>query len=221
MPWKIPTISTIGEWLLGSASFVLVMYKKEIQDWLKESFTRLRERFAAPSDVARIWENQTKALQNMGLDGLDTAVWVLLNEYKAQRVTVTKYEKKNGTYLATCVSQALESEMPSVLRDLQNFPVDPAIWEEVERVHHLPGRMLYVPDAQLVDIAPMRAALLNSGVWSAYYQSLPTSKGKPWAILAISWSKAHPMTDELLGHLHSSGIMCGTVLLFTERPKQD
>jgi len=220
MPFKLPTVTTLWEGILGAAGFVLVMYKKEIQDWLKESFKRLRERFASPTEVAKAWDAQIAAIQKMGLDGLDTAVWLLLTEYKAQRVTVTKYEKKDGIYLATCLSQALTTEMPSVLRDLQNFPVDSSVWEEIERIHRLPGRRYYVPDAQLVDIAAVRDALLSSGVWSAYYQSLPTSKGQPWAMLAISWSQPYPVTEDLMDHLHNSGIMCGTVLLFTEKPKR-
>jgi hypothetical protein len=219
MPFKLPTATTLWEGILGLTSFVLVMYKKEIQDWLKESFKLLRERFAGPTAVAKVRDAQIQAVQKMGLDGLDTVVWLLLNEYKAQRVTVTKYVKKDGIYLATCVSQALATGMPSVLRDLQDFPVDSSIWEEVERIHHLPGRKLYVPDAQLVDVAAMRDVLLNSGVWSAYYQSLPTSKGKPWAILAISWDKPHQMTEELLQHMQTSGIVCGTVLLIMEQVK--
>lgn len=217
MPFKLPTTSTVWESILGAAGFVLVMYKKEIQDWLKESFKSLRERFASPSEVARVRAEQIKAIQKVGLDGLDSVTWLLLNEYKASRVTVTKYVKRNGIYLATCVSEARATEMPSVIRDLQDFPVESSIWEEIERIHHLPGRKHYVPDAQLVDIAAMRDALLNSGVWSAYYQSLPNSKGQPWAVLAISWDRAHPVPDDLMQHLHASGIVCGTVLLIMEQ----
>lgn len=219
MPFKPPTLSTLGELLLTGASFVLVKYRKPIQDWLIELAVRLRERFSGSSDVAKVQQAQMQAIQKMGLDGLDTVVWLLLNEYKAQRVTVTKYAKKDGIYLATCVSQALATGMPSVLRDLQDFPVDSSVWEEIERIHHSLGRRLFVPDAQLVDVAALRDALLNTGVWSAYFQSLPTSKGKPWAMLAISWDKAHPMTDELLQHLQTSGIVCGTVLLIMEQVK--
>jgi hypothetical protein len=219
MPFRLPTIATLGEWALTGGSFVLLKYRKQIQDWFIELAVRLRERFGSSSNVAKVQQAQMKAIQKMGLDGLDTVVWLLLTEYKAQRVTVTKYVKKDAIYLATCVSQALATEMPSVLRDLQDSPVDSSIWDEIERIHHSPGRKLYVPDAQLVDVAAMRDALLNSGVWSAYYQSLPTSKGKPWAVLAISWDKPHPMTDELLQHLQTSGIVCGTVLLIMEEVK--
>lgn len=220
MPFRLPTATTLWEGILTLTGLGLLTFKKEILDGLKEAFKHLKQRFASPSTVARAWDDQIAAIQKMGLDGLDTAVWLLLTEYKAQRVTVTKYEKKDGIYSATCVSQALTTEMPSVLRDLQDFPVDSSVWEEIERIHRLPGRRLYVPDAQLVDIAAMRDALLNSGVWSAYYQSLPTSKGQPWAVLAISWNKAHPVSEEMMDHLHNSGVMCGTVLLFTEKPKR-
>lgn len=219
MPWKLPTATTLWEGILTLTGLGLLTFKKEILDGLKEGFKRLREHFASPSEVARVRAAQVEAIQKMGLDGLDTVVWLLLNEYKAQRVTVTKYAKKDGIYLATCVSQALATGMPSVLRDLQDFPVDSSVWEEIERVHHLPGRKLFVPDAQLVDVAALRAALLNTGVWSAYFQSLPTSAGKPWAMLAISWDKPHPITEELLHHLQTSGIVCGTVLLIMEKAK--
>lgn len=221
MPLKLPTTSTIWEGMLGLAGFVLVMYKKEIQDWLKGLFGQLHARFSGGSDVQKVLDAQTKEIQKLGLDGLDMAVWLLLTEYQAQRVTVTKYEKKGATYSATCLSQALGSEMPSVIRDLQDFPVEEALMAEVERIHHLPGRKHYVPDAQLVDVAPMRDALISSGVWSAYYQSLPTSKGKVSAMLAISWSRPHPVSPELMEHLHNSGIFCGTVLWLMERAKKD
>lgn len=221
MPWKLPTASTLWEGILTLTGLGLLTFKKEILDGLKEGFKRLQGWFASPSEVARVRAAQIKAIQKVGLDGLDSVVWLLLNEYKASRVTVTKYVKKNGTYLATCVSEARATEMPSVIRDLQDFPVESSLWDEIERIHHLPGRKHFVPDAQLVDVAPMRDALLNSGVWSAYYQSLPNTKGQPWAVLAISWGQPHPVPEDLLQHLHASGIVCGTVLLIMEQADQD
>lgn len=195
---------------------VWAIYKKEIQDLLKGSFNRLWVHLFHRHIARRVTETELKTILGSGLQGLKTLLLIQLSEYQADRVTVTEYEEKAGSRLATCVVEVRQAEMNSVQDSLQQTKVDPALWDELLRIHHLPTRACFVPDARLLDIAPMRDALLNSGVWSAYYQSLPNSAGQPRALLAISWHREHLLTDEQLRALRLSGIACATVLLLME-----
>jgi hypothetical protein len=197
-----------------AGAFVLVLwgiYKKEIQDHAKACFKSLYGALFQRHIARRVTETELKAILGNGLVGLETLLLLLLKEYQCDRVTVTEYEEKDGLHLATCVVEVRLAEMQSVQRALQQTPVDPSIWDEVLRIHGLPNRASYVPDARVLDNAVLRATLLDSGVWSAYYQSLPTSTGKPRATLALSWHRERILTATQLEQLRNRARGYGAV----------
>ena len=209
MPWKPPTLNTALEWAGIAVLAVWGIYKKEIQEslngWGKRCYAFVFVR-AVP---ARVSDRELDAIFGSGVRGLTTLLWLLLDEYKPDRVTVTEYAGTNGSYTATCVAEVRRGEMQSVL-DMQGLPLAPDTWAEIQRIHAGADRTRYVPDAHLLDVAPLRTVLLNTGVWSAYYQSL-SSTPQPQAMLSLSWHQARELSAAELSDLHHSGIACATV----------
>jgi hypothetical protein len=199
--------------LSGFALAALGKYHKEIQDFLIELGKRWWGFWLHRHDGRRVSDSELQTILDSGLVGLETLLYYLLREYKADRVTVTEFEEKDGSRWATCVVEVRQAEMQSVERQVQQMKVTPELWDEMVRIHNRPDRSLFVLDARAVDVAAMRAALLESGVWSAYYQSLPTSQGKPRAMLALSWHLEHLPTEVELRQLKFSGVACAAVLL--------
>jgi hypothetical protein len=189
------------------------MYKQELQDGFKVCCKRLYAHFFQRHIARRVTEAELKSILGSGLVGLETLLLLLLKEYAADRVTVMEYSEKDGSHWATCVVEVRQAEMQSVQGAWQLRELPPGLWEEVCRINSLPGRKRYVQDARIEDVAPLRAALLASGVWSAYYQSMPTPTGQPSAMLSLSWHTEHLLTDAQLTALHLSGSACATVLL--------
>jgi len=196
------------------------IFKKEIMEWGGTTSKRLWAYCFSRGIVRKLTQKELDLIIKSNLGRVNTLLLVLAKEFTADRVTVTRYDRKDGQLLATCLVQVREAEMQSVEELLQNSPVDPAMRAELERWHHLPGRNYFVPDARLVDIVPMRDALLSSGVRSAYYHSFPNSKGEQWAILAVSWHKDHLLSEKDLHLLYYSGLACAAVFSSTESMNQ-
>ncbi|TPG66054.1 hypothetical protein [Hymenobacter nivis] len=210
---------TPPEWIGGAVLVVWGIYKKEIQEKLNacgkyllarlQGFGTSLVRLVTPPPVERISDKEWDELLAADLEELETLLSVLLGEYKADRVTVTEYSESAGGHLATCAVEARNSAMPSVL-GMQLMPLTPEAWEMIEEIHRRPGRYRYVPDVHTLEHAPLRAVLLNSGVWSAYYQSLSNGRG-PRAMLSLSWYTLHPLSELQLTVLHISGIACAAI----------
>lgn len=193
---------------------LLTLFKKELQDAFKSLSKKLYGRLFRGHIARRVTDAELKQVLGSGLVGLETLLLLLLKEYRADRVTVTEYElAADGSVLATCLVEVRSADMQSVQSQVQALAIDPVLWQEIQRIHNQFGRWRYVADARTEDVAPLRAALLNSGVWSAYYQSLPNDKGECRAMLALSWHNEHLLSAEQLAALHLSGSACGTVLL--------
>lgn len=195
-------------------------FKKEIIEYGGSTSKRLWVYFFSRGIVRKLTQKELDLILKANLGRVNTLLLVLAKEWHTDRITVMRYDKKGGAWLATCLVQVREAEMQSVEELYQNTPVDPAIVAEVLRIHNLPGRNYYVPDARLVDIAAMQAALLASDVRSAYYQSMPNSKGELLALLAISWRTEHPLSEKDLHLLYYSGLACAAVFSSTESMNQ-
>lgn len=218
MDWK--NLLT-GPHLLEAAgaawAVVWLKYKEEIISFFVDSGKRLLAWLFRSEGARRLPDAELRQILASGLSGIESLLLVLAKEYAADRVTVTTYRKNESSYLATLLVEVREAEMQSVRAAWQDSPVASELWDEIERIHNLPGRWTYVPDARLVDIAALRVALTESGVRSAYYQTLADSKGKARATLAISWHHDHPLSHEQTTAIHSSGIACATVLLLMDK----
>ena len=216
MKWNVllPHLHPL-EWAGGLTLAVWTIYKKELQDWFKKLAGRCWAswlRWFAPP-ASRITDPQIEQIVRSGMGGLTSYLYLLLAEYAADRVTLTEYEEcADGSVLATCLVEVRSGDMKSVQSDVQKLPLKPGIWREIQRWHNQFLRAHYVPDAHLLDNAPLRDALLDSGVWSAYYHTLPDEDGKCRAVLALSWHAEHPLTSEQERALHLSGRACETVL---------
>ncbi len=207
---NLPAVTTLLQWGWGVVLLLLGIYKKEVQDYSKGLFTRWHGRLFPPEAALRVTDAQLKTILGSGLEGLETLLLLLLKEYQADRATVTEY--CDGITSATCLVEVRVADMKSVRPTMQAMPLPPEVREEILRVHHAPNRARYVPDARMMDVAQLRTVLLNSGVWSAYYQSLPTTEGECRAMLSISWHQAHDLTAVQLDALRLSGAACATVL---------
>jgi len=212
------TLLTPTNILLFGAVWAVIWqaFKKEIIEHSAITSKRLWAYFFARGIVRKLTQKELDLIIKSNMGKVNTLLLVLAKEFMADRVTVTRYDKSGGQWLATCLVQVREAEMQSVEELLQGTTIDPAIMAELHRIHNLPGRNYYVQDARLVDIAAMQDALLNSGVRSAYYQSMPSSKGELWAYLAISWHNDHPLSEKDLHLLYLSGLACAAVFSSTE-----
>jgi len=212
--WLTPAhLLEAGGWLTLA---VWTIYKKELQDFFKSlakrCWGRLNVIFNPPA--SRVSDAQIDQVVKSGMGGLSSYLFLLLKEYAADRVTLTEYEEcADGSVLATCLVEARSGDMKSVQDAVQKLPLPPGLWPEIQRWHSQFLRAHYVPDARLLDNAPLRDALLGSGVWSAYYHTLPDQQGRCRAVLALSWHDEHPLSEEQLRALHLSGRACETVLL--------
>ena len=208
-----PALTSTRLWEAAGALTLALwgLYKKELQDWFKAWCKRVYARWVLPDVARRVSEAELKQILASGLVGLETLLLLLLKEYQADRVTVMEYSEKDGSHLATCVVEVREAHMPSIQYLYQYTVLPPGLWTALEHIHAQPGRWRYVPDAQLEDNVPLRAVLTSSGVYSAYYQSLPAANGQPMAMLALSWGQPHELTAVQIAALKNSGIACATV----------
>jgi hypothetical protein len=199
------------------------VYKKQIQDGIGNVFgfffkslgrglDWLVNRFLLHDVVVRLTDDQLEKIRRADAGRLRSWLLHLSIEYRADRATVVEYSKTDAGWLASCLAESVQFEMCSIADDLQDMPVDEAIVSEIERINALEGRYHYVRDARLLDIVAMRDALLSTDVRTAFYQSLPNEKGKPWAMLALSWKTDHPLTPAEIRVLHLSGMACAFVL---------
>lgn len=217
MSWKTllaPANLLEGLWIGGLA--LCGIYKKELQDFFKHSAKRCWARLSAffSPPASRISDAQLAQVVKSGMGGLTSYLFLLLKEYAADRVTLTEYEESaDGSVLATCLVEARSGDMKSVQNDVQRLLLKPGLWAEIQRWHGQYLRAHYVPDARLLDNALLRDALIDSGVWSAYYHTLPDQEGRCRAVLALSWHDEHPLTPEQERALHLSGRACEAVLL--------
>lgn len=208
------------KWGMGLAGTLLLKYKKPIEAYLLKLASKLLGRFWPFAASGRqLTEAEVKEILGAGLENVETLLYLLLKEYQADRVTITLYEpEETGGALATCEVEVRAADMQSV-RNLDKTPLSAGLRGEIWAINSLPGRMLYVPDARASDSAVVRAALPASGVWSAYYQSMPTSQDTERRLLAMSWQTAHLLTPEQLAQLHLSGIACAAVLQIMSKVK--
>lgn len=218
----MPQKTILLEWGGAAATALLALYKTELQAYFKAKVSHLKVFFQRFAAGRRLSLKEEKEILNAGLDGLDTLVWYLRDEYQCDRVTIVEYEKQDdGSRLATCLSEARVGGMPTVERDLQSERVHPDVWAELERIHSLEGHRHFVPDAHLVEIAAMRDALLKYGVYSGFYQSLPMPDGKCRALLSLSWHEPHaPLSALQLNALRLSGIACAYGVSYISRWKK-
>jgi hypothetical protein len=226
MIWKtLLTPQRVGEGAFGLLLIVWGIYKKEVQDGLraglKWGYNWVRGLFIKPP-ARRVSDTEMEAILGSGLEGLTTLLYLLEREYAADRVTITEYqEQADGSALATCVVEVRQAEMKSVLH-LRKSPISRELWRQIKRIAGLPHRVRCVLDARTEESAVLRVALLNSGVWSAYYQAMPDplEEYQKITILALSWHTPHELSPEQLRALLQSGVACAMVLSFMERLKQ-
>lgn len=194
-------------------------WEKELKAAFTNSYKWLKNIF----NPTRTLDKEIKQMKAAGVDGLTTLCYLVLEDpdVLCDRVTVMQYEElENGSVLATCLSEARHGRVRSVSDKWQQTAVPPPIWEELKRIHQAPERWRFVPDVNTVDVALMRAAMIESGVWSAYYQSLPTQSGRCQLVLAASWAKPHTLSSTAQKALLFSGNACATVWLMMEAAKE-
>jgi len=216
----LPTTERLFDLLIAITIIVWGIYKKELQDYARSLFSNLHQRFFLRSIAYRITDEEVVQIKRAELGPLKSWLLVLAKEYLPDRVTVTKFVKTDGAYLATCLAEVIDLEMTSIEDQVQKKAMPDDMMEELKRFHHLDGRWFYVSDARLVEVATFRDALISSGVRTAFYQSLPNSKGEFWAILAMSWRKERLFTPEDLRDLHYSALACAYILQSSEAWKQ-
>lgn len=216
MSWNLPPTTRLLELASGAGLVLWGIYKTELQAFFKSCCKRLWAWLVSwvRPVASRVSDAQIDLVVKSGMGGLTSYLYLLLKEYAADRITVTEYEEcADGSVLATCLVEVRSGDMKSVQDNVQKLPIPAGLWLEIQRWHSQFLRAHYVPDARLLDNAPLRDALLASAVWSAYYHTLPDHEGKCRAVLALSWHNEHPLSDEQLRALHLSGRACETVLL--------
>jgi hypothetical protein len=217
-------ISRVWDGLLTVLGIVVFTFKKEILDWLKNSFKafvswlkgwRQNRHFAR-----QVTDMELKTILENGVEGIETPLYFLMEEYLADRATITEYvENDTGGALVTCLVEAHSKRLKSV-RNLQKSLLEPpGLWREIQHIEHLENRVLYVKDARLSDSAALRVALVKGGVWSAYYQIISEPGSKPLRLFALSWGSQHDLSREQLNVLYFSGIFCSSALLNLDKWK--
>jgi hypothetical protein len=234
MNWKtLLTPQRVGEGAFSLWLIVWGIYKKEVQDglragfkwgynWVRGYFTRPPAQRVSDDEVATI----VASVIGSDMEALTTLLYLLEREYAADRVTITTYaEQPDGSALATCVVEVRQAEMKSVLH-LRQSPIGKELWRQIKRITTLDHRVRSVLDARTEESAALRVALLNSGVWSAYYQAMPEPEEEEQeehpkiTLLALSWHTRHELSPEQLRALLQSGVVCATLLLSMDRLKK-
>ena len=190
-----------------TVAFLSVVTKMKIfENWLDEYLKRWvakRSAQLAPAVQRPPDDFWAKALTS-GRSELETLCLYIKQEYQVDRITVMEYERVNNRLLATCIVEERTARMPSVRAAFQKAPMLPEIEAEIYRVHSLDCHCLFVPVARLVELPAMRAALVASGVSSAYYQTLPATAGHAGGLLSLSWQEERQLTPQDLAALHLS-----------------
>jgi hypothetical protein len=152
----------------------------------------------------RLGREETTKLLNYEKDELDTLTIVLQRRWHADRVTVVEYDCTDEKLppLATCIAEKRVENIPSVLRQIQALRLEQPVWDQIQRVFCSPSHSLFVSDVSEFDVPALRSQLLRSGVYSAYYQALPTATGTCGAMLSLSWTTRQSFTEEELAGLH-------------------
>ncbi len=224
MPWKLPTLATAWEGILAVLGLLVLMFKKEILDLIKDGWRggakslknwRQRRNF-----VRQVTGEELKTILDSGLEELETSLYFLLEEYKADRVTITEYEPQpDGGALVTCLAQVRLTEMKSV-RNLQKTPIKQELWHEIDRIKDMDHRLRYVEDARESASAAMRIALQGVDAWSAYYQIISEPSAKTVRLFSMSWKTKHMLDKSQINILRYSGLFCSNALSNMDRWKQ-
>lgn len=154
------------------------------------------------------------AAAGAGKSELEIMCLWLKEEWKVDRLTVMEFTAApdGQGLLATCIMEEHSARMPSVKAAFTLAPLLPEIEGEIRRIHAQDCHCLYVPVAGLVELRAMRAALQQSAVSSAYYQTLPAVAGHAGGLLSLSWKEEKRLTKKDLAALHFSVMSLASVL---------